>query len=284
MDQLNFKVIGIGSFPANCIREIDRNSIPQVKTMVCSHLSEHDMYNVNKFLSEEPGISIIIADTGHEPCDSLAIATINSSDNTGSVTLCILTTPFIFEGKKAFNRALKTTKIIQSFSDSSLIISKEPPEDPDFTFMGMDHRIGTNLDTSTIAEMVSNLVELTNPSDSINIDAKDLELSLRDKGTFVIARGEGSGKNRLSEALAEALSSPLMDKCDIYTSRNILIKILVSDQTELRTEEISALTRFIERMPSYVDVKWGIAKSDDLKGEVDIILLAAGFDVKLPEK
>lgn len=283
MNQLTYKVIGIGHFAANCISEIDRYNIPQVKSMVCSHLSECDMYNVNKYLSKEPEVSVLIADMGYNLSDSSAIAAVNTYNETGSIKLCILTTPFIFEGKKSFNRALKTIKIIQSFSDASLIINKEPPEDPDFTFMEIDHRIGTNIDTSTIAEMVRNLVELTNPYDSINIDAEDLELSLRDKGTFVITRGEGSGENRLSEALAESLSSPLMNKCEIYTSRNILIKMLVSDQTELRTEEISALTRFIERMPSYVDVKWGIAKSDDLKGEVEIILLASGFDVKLPE-
>lgn len=281
MELLNFKVIGIGHFAANCIKEIDRQNLTAVKTMEWRHFSECDLHEVGEFLNEETKITIIIADLGIQLLNSMALSAVNLSKEAGAITLCILTTPFIFEGEKAFRMALTTASNIQSISDACLILGEDVPEDTEFSISQMDNRIGNNIYASTIADMVRDLVVLLSHSGSINIDNDDLELSLRDKATFAIARGKGCGENRVSEALEEALSSPLMSKCEIHTSRNILIKLLVSDQIELRTKEISSLSGFLDRMPSYVDMKCCIAKSDNLQGEVELILLASGFDVKL---
>ena len=284
MNYPNFKVIGIGHFATNCIKKLESQNIPEVKTMKVNHISERDLSEVCDFLSGDPAITIIIADLGNQFCDFLALSVVNLSKEAGEVTLCILTTPFIFEGEKALHNALVTASNIQHISDACLILTKEIPEDSNFTFMQGFNRIGTYIYASTIADMVRNLVEMTTPSASINIDAEDIKQSLRDKGTFVITRGKGGGENRVSKALEATLSSPLMWKCDIYSSRNILFKLLVPEHTDVSSEDFSPLSQFLERMPSHVDVKWGITKSDALQGEVELILLASGFNVKLPEK
>lgn len=282
MNQPKYKVLGIGAFARNCTAEIDCLRLPEVKTMETHHFSEFDLHEICEFLSGGPATKIIIADLGATIRDSLALSAINLSKKTGEITLCILTTPYIFEGKKAIHMALATASHIQPISDACLILRKDVPQDSKFCISHIDNRIGNHINASTIVNMVRDLVELTTSSGATDISKEDIKEALRDKGTFIITRGKGSGEKRVSDALEAALSSPLMSKCDLYSSHNIILKLLVSDETDLSTEELSVLFQFLERMPSHADVKWGITKSDTLQADVELILLASGFDVKLP--
>ena len=48
-------------------------------------------------------------------------------------------------------------------------------------------------------------------------------------------------------------------------------------------DEVNILADFISKFPPNIDVKWGEGTTDD-DDLLSVIILASGFDVKLPEK
>ena len=48
-------------------------------------------------------------------------------------------------------------------------------------------------------------------------------------------------------------------------------------------DEVNILADFIGKFPPKIDVKWGVGTAND-DDSLSVIILATGFDVKLPEK
>lgn len=276
-------LLGIGETGLEVTQILGRNKVKGLVTCAIENESGLKPLNTNSIGEEE--IVIIVADLGYENENSLAIQASRLTKDQGKVVIAILTTPRLFEGKKNIMRSLETAREIGKVVDSLLIINKEtftvPPENG-CSFADLINSLVTK--EEIIADSVQSILNLIAPASPINIDLDDLKTTLSESATFTVTSGFGAGEKRISNALEAALSSPLMSKCDIYSSRNILLKLLVSDQTDLSTEEVAIISRFLERMPPYTNVKLGIAKSDTLQGEVELIFLASGFDVKLPEK
>lgn len=276
-------LLGIGETGLEVTQILGRNKVKGLVT--CAIENEFGLKPLSTNAIGEEEIVIIVADLGYRNENSLTIQASRLTKDQGKVVIAILTTPRLFDGKKAIMRALETTREIGNVVDSLLIINKET-----FTVLPENGCSFADLINSLvpeeeiIADSVQSIMNLIALAPKINIDLDDLKTTLSESSTFTIASEFGAGENRVSDALEAALSSPLMRTCDIYSSRNILLKLLVSDQTELSVEELSPLSQFLKRMPSHVDVKWGVAKSGALQGEVELILLASGFDVQLPEK
>ncbi|MDE6771377.1 MAG: hypothetical protein K2J49_02125, partial [Muribaculaceae bacterium] len=55
-------------------------------------------------------------------------------------------------------------------------------------------------------------------------------------------------------------------------------------QNPLRAEEIAEITQFTSKLPSSIDVKWGIGDDPAMGDRVKITVLASGFDVTLVER
>ena len=133
-----------------------------------------------------------------------------------------------------------------------------------------------------IVDGIQNMMALISGHGAVNIDLDDLKKALAQGGTFAIESGIGIGENRIRDAIDMALSSPMMKTCDIFTSRKVLIKLLSPKKSPIRMNEVNILADLIGKFPPNVDVKWGegTADNDDVSS---IIILASGFDVKLPE-
>ena len=89
----------------------------------------------------------------------------------------------------------------------------------------------------------------------------------------------------MSDAINNALHSPLLKRHDIKTSKRLLFKFSCARDADhpLQASEINEITRFTSELPSTIDVKWGIADNPELGDKVKITVLASGFDVTLRE-
>lgn len=273
-------LLGIGETGLEVTRIIDRDEVKGIAT--CAIENESELEQLTGNVIEEAELIILVADLGYKKENSLALQVAELAKTHGKIVVSFLTTPRLFEGERVIMHALETALTIGRKVDGSLVLNKETFNAVPENGCSFAELINSLVSVEeTIADSIQKMMNLVSESGGINIDLDDLETTLRESGTFIIESGVGVGENRVSDALEAALSSPVMSKCDIYTSRRILIKLVTSSQTELRTDEISALSKFLEKLPSNVDVKWGLGKSDNLQGEVEVILLASGFDVKI---
>ena len=119
----------------------------------------------------------------------------------------------------------------------------------------------------------------------MNVDFQDVKTTLKDAGTAIISTAYGEGEHRISDAIYNALHSPLLKAHDINTSKRLLFKFSCwkDSQNYIKAEEINEITQFTSKLPKTVDVKWGIADDPSLGDKVKFTILASGFDVKIRE-
>ena len=273
-------LVGIGKTGLGTIQIIRKNKVKGITTLGINKESQLQLLYAQKL--QEAELVILVADLGSEKENSLALKAATLGKEKGKVVATILTTPPLSEGEKAVMGALEAAGKISREVDSSLIINKEtfnasPKEECSFA------ELVNSLvpEEEWIAGAIQDMMALISMSGAINIDFVDLKSILVQSGTFAIGNGIGYKANRIRDAIEVALSSPMMETCDIFTSRKVLIKVLSPKKSPISMDEVNILTDFIGKFPPNIDMKWGEGTADD-DDLLSVIILASGFDVKLP--
>ena len=286
-EQNKVLLLGIGGTGLDVARIIVKNKTKGNAVFGIKKQSELMQLTDNVFEEYEP--VLIVADLGSEKENSLALKAATLGKEKGKVVATILTTPPLSEGEKAVMGALEAAGKISREVDSSLIINKETFNSLPKEECSLDELFYSLVAVEdTIADGINNIMALISEEGEIKIDVQDLKTALAESGTFTIESGFGTGENRVENAIEQILSSPLVKKCDISTARRVLIKLfppkntpLTMEEMNLTMEEMKEVSGFIKTLPSHADVKWGVGESD-YDDILSIIILASGFDVKLP--
>ncbi|MBD5207558.1 MAG: cell division protein FtsZ [Bacteroidales bacterium] len=198
----------------------------------------------------------------------------------GMLTIGIVTVPFLFEGEKKIIKALEGANEMKKHVDALLVINNENLVDlyKDLNFFNAFGKAD-----DTLANAARSISEIISDPCYINVDFNDVKTTLKDSGTAIISTAYGEGEHRITDAIQNALHSPLLKKHDIYTSKRLLFKFMCwkDSPNALRMEEMGEIYQFTNQLPSSIDVKWGIGDDPTLGDRVKITVLASGFDVTL---
>ena len=274
-------LIGIGEIGLETIQIIRRNKVNRITTLGIEKESKLKLLDIKTI--EEAELVILVADLGYKKENSLAIRASRLIKSQRKVGIAILSIPRLFEGEKLIERDLETAGEIGETLESSLLINKEAFYTVPENGSSIANRINSSVPAAEwIASAIQNIMTLISVSEGVNICLDDLKSTLSHSGTFAIEKGVGCKENRIRDAIAMALSSPMMRTCDIFSSRNVIIKVLSSKKSPVSINEMNFISAFVNKFPSYVDVKWGEGTADD-DDLLSVIILASGFDVKLPK-
>ena len=301
-------LVGIGETGRGAIQIIRKNKVEGISTLGVEEEAQLNLPYAKSI--KEAELVILVADLGDKKDDALTLQAAQLAKENEKIVASFVTTTRIFEGEKKIMRALETAMELKSEVDASLIINKE------------NFSVGCPLaelldsiepDEEWIAGGIQSMMDLISGHGGVNIDLDDLKSALALGGTFAIDSGFGIGEDRIMDAIEMALSSPMMNTCDIFTSRKLLIRILTPEKSPVFIRYAKIISEFIKKFPQHVDVTLGVGRLDDddlslfmilselayqLATPVDVNLgerkadddlyivtiLATGFDVKLPEK
>ena len=275
-------LLGTGETGLEVTQILGRNKVKGITTLGIDKESQLKLLYTQKI--QEAELVILVADLGSKKDDNLTLQAAKLAKENGKIVASFITTPRIFEGEKKIMHALETAMELKSEVDASLVINKETftvhPENG-CSFADLINSLVP--EEEWIAGAIQDMMALITEGGVINIDLDDLNSTLVQSGTFAIESGIGYKTNRIRDAIEMALSSPMMKTCDIFTSRKVLIKVLSPKKSPIIIDEVNILADFIGKFPPNIDVKWGegTTNDDDL---LSVIILASGFDVKLPEK
>ncbi len=96
----------------------------------------------------------------------------------------------------------------------------------------------------------------------------------------MISTGEAEGENRVSEAIKNAIESPLLNDNDIFNARRATIAIYTSDKNEesITMQETGELHEFMDKFVNReFDTKLGLAYVPEMGGKIRVTILASGF-------
>ena len=133
----------------------------------------------------------------------------------------------------------------------------------------------------TLSTAARSLCDLITVKNKICLDFNDVNYTLRKGGNAFIVSGFGWGESRVTKALQNALESPLLKGCDVFSSQKILMNFYYNSDSEfpLLMEEMIEIQEFMKNFDEEVDVIWGMSFDNKLVDQIKVTILATGFNV-----
>ena len=161
--------------------------------------------------------------------------------------------------------------------DALLVINNERLRDV-YSDLSVMNAFGKADDTLSIA--AKSIAEIITIRGKINLDFNDVKTVLKDGGVAIMSTGYGEGEGRVTQAITDALHSPLLNNNDIFNSKKVLFNISYSMNSDLMMEEMNEVHEFMSRFGKDVETKWGLYIDDSLGEKVKFTILATGFGIK----
>jgi cell division protein FtsZ len=194
----------------------------------------------------------------------------------GILTVGIVTAPFAFEGKKKMELADAGIQALRKSCDTVLVILNDKLREIYGNLaIGKAFAQADNILT-TAAKGIAEIITLTG---YVNVDFQDVRTVMYNAGPAVMGTSETRGENRARNAASGALSSPLLDNCDIMGARKILLSIISGADAELQMDELMEITEYIQQQAGQdADVIFGHGVDSALGDRLRVTVIATGFD------
>ena len=192
----------------------------------------------------------------------------------GTLTVGVVTTPFLFEGKRRKNHAEKGIMDLKKHVDTLIVIPNEKlltvsDENTPLlkTFQKTD---------DVLLQAVKGIAELISLKGLINLDFADVKTVMKNKGMALMGIGVGSGKDRAMIAVKKAVCSPLLDDISIQGATGIIVNITAGADLSLRevNEATSLITKVVD--PD-ADIIVGTVIDEKMSNDLSVTVIATGF-------
>jgi cell division protein FtsZ len=247
------------------------------KPEVAQQHAEDSFDALKKMLSDETEMVFITAGMGGGTGTGASPTVARVAKEMGILTIGIVTIPFMFEGSYKILQALKGVEAIKKNVDALLVINNERLRDI-YAELSLPDAFKKADNTLTIA--VRSISEIITIPGYINLDFADVKTILKDGGVAIMSSGLGSGDSRVSQAIENALMSPLLNNNDVFKAKKILLNISFGDQQPMMTEELDEIHNFMAKFDSKIEVIWGTALDESLGNQIKIAILASGFGIE----
>ncbi len=194
----------------------------------------------------------------------------NIAKSQGVLTVAVVTKPFNFEGKKRALNAMEGIEKLRENVDTLIVIPNERILDiieDDATQIEAFHKVDEVLRQGVTG--IANIIK--NPAE-INVDFADVTTIMKDKGYAHLGVGEGSGKNKIQDAVNEAINSPLLET-SIEGAKSLLIN--VAGGPDLALKEINrGVSSITDMLDASANIIYGSSIEENLKDRVIITIVA----------
>ena len=198
------------------------------------------------------------------------------AQESGALTVGIVTKPFSFEGKRRMEHALVGLEELKKHVDTLIIIPNDRLReiiDKTTTFKEAFKEVDNVLHRGV--QSISDLIAVTG---IVNLDFADIKTVMEKSGTALIGIGMGIGENRAVEAARQAVSSALLETT-IDGATDAIINITGGDSLTLFEIE-DAVETVREAANSDINIIFGAIPNSNLTDEVIVTVIATGFDGK----
>lgn len=196
----------------------------------------------------------------------------------GILTVAFVTKPFDFEGKPRRTNAEEGIRKLRENVDALVIINNQRllnPRNKDFEF---DQAF--LLADDALRQGIQGICEIVYEYDTVNADFNDLMTILRDSGDAYMGIGIGKGQKRAIDAATKALNSDILEY-SIKGARSLLINVRGGKGYKLAEAE-EAMLAIKKVIHPDCNVIWGAGTSPLLGDELQITLIASGFNKPTP--
>lgn len=190
----------------------------------------------------------------------------------GALVLAMVTLPFTGEGQLRMENALKGVEKLRRYSDTTIVINNDKlleivPKLPiEAAFKVADEILMNTL---------KGITEIITKPGLVNIDYSDLQTVMRNGGVAMIGMGESDEKDRVEEAVKEAIGSPLLGEVDVSQAKGALVRIVGGSDMTI-TEAHRAVQLVGESISPSARIIWGCTVDPSIEKSVNVLLVLTG--------
>jgi len=198
------------------------------------------------------------------------------------LTVGIVTLPFGFEGRRRKQQAELGISEIKKYVDALLVISNDKLREKCGNLVLSEAFAQADNVLSSAAKGIAELITVTG---YVNVDFEDVRTVIKDSGKAIMGSAAAEGENRASDAIVEAMNSPLLNDNEIIGATDILLYI-TTGLKDITMDEITEITDYVKKESGDdAETIWGVGKDESLGDKLGITIIATGFDAvrKAPE-
>ncbi len=192
-----------------------------------------------------------------------------------ALTVAVVTTPFVFEGRKKKTLAEEGIEKLRNHVDTLIIIpnqyllkivEKNTPIKQAF-----------QLADDVLRQGVQGISELITEPGEINIDFADVRTVMKGRGDALMGIGVGEGENRAADAASAAINNPLLENARIEGAKGILVNVTGGDDLTLKEYQ-----DVVEIITGNADddalIIAGQSYNPEIGDKIKVTVIATGFD------
>lgn len=197
----------------------------------------------------------------------------------GALTIGVVTKPFSFEGKRRMNQALQGLEKLKETVDALIVI-------PNDKLLEVVERRTTMKEAFQVVDEVllrgvQGISDIITVPGLINVDFADIKAVMQSSGSALMGIGRGTGEGRAMEAAKLAINSPLLET-SINGASGIIMN--VTGGSDMTLHEVTEAAQVIhDAVSEDAIVTFGSVIDDRIQGEIQITVIATGFEMKNPE-
>ncbi len=305
------KVIGVGGGGGNAVNHMYRQGIKDVSFVVCNtdnqallkspvpnkiqlgtdtteglgaggnptvarKAAEETIEKINMMLKDNTKMVFITAGMGGGTGTGASPVVAKVAHDLGILTVGIVTIPFAFEGKLKIKQALEGVAELSEHVDALLVINNEKLKEiyPDLELANAFAKAD-----DVLTNAAKGIAEIITVPGYINTDFADVYSIMKDGNIAIMNTGYASGENRITKAIENALTSPLLNTTDVRGASKVLLSLYCSNSHQIKMEEVQQIHDFMTKVGEEVQVIWGATFDDSLAENVKITLIATGYGV-----
>src|ERR1041384_1343242 len=128
------------------------------------------------------------------------------------LTVGIVTTPFVYEGKKRSLQAEEGIKNLKQYVDTLLVISNDKLR---HQFANLKMREAFAKADNVLATAAKCITDVINSTGQINVDFADVCTVMQNGGVAILGNATAGGEDRAQRAIEDAMNSPLLNDNEI---------------------------------------------------------------------
>lgn len=194
-----------------------------------------------------------------------------AANDSGALTISIVTLPFESEGEVRRSNAESGLERLRKVSDTVIVI----PNDRLLDSVGnMPISKAFHICDEVLMRSVKGITEMITTSSLVNLDFADVKTIMENGGVAMIGMGESTTSSRSSDVVDAAVSSPLLD-VDISTADSVLVNVTGGPQMSIEEAE-GVVENLHDRVSDSARIIWGTGVDEELDDTIRALVVVTG--------
>jgi len=193
----------------------------------------------------------------------------------GILTVAVVTKPFVFEGGKRMQAALKGIEDLAQHVDSLITV----PNEKLLPVLGKNVAFKAALGASNdvLLGAVQGIADLITHPGMVNVDFADVRTVMSEMGMAMMGNGSARGDDRAVAAAEAAINNPLLEDVNLTGACGLLVNVTAGENLTL--QEYSEIGRIVHEFASDdAKVIMGMALDPEMQDEVRVTVVATGLN------